>query len=493
VRALFEDAFRQVLDDKVFRLLVVLAIVLILPTFLIGFKPEGISLLFGWRVYPYSDLSSAFGRAVSQSPDLNKEFIRGLQEIIVSGLAGTVGILFCIAATAFFVPRMLEKGAADTLFSRPVGRFTLLMARYAAGVLFVAILSFLLVLGMHIGFWLVSGWSDPAFLWSALTLTYVFALVHSVSVAVAVFTRSSIAAILTTLVFFVFTGCIHQNWIGLEHSRAVKAEAVERGESEVEAPGGFQFVLDTLDVLHATLPKTTDADYIVAGLRKSLTEAEADLSDSNGQLSVVATPEGFQREGTGSVDLGAAPGRWVASAADGREKARIELSRRSRRDSTDVDAKGKPKLRSPGSFTLEDSKAIERDAATIDKPVRGSNPDAESLAFSWVRWRARGESADTHRARGFAALGEDVYVVDAVFEAEFGTSEDRERALRRYVDQLRVERKSAANMKAQEWYASTFSWWSRWRHNAFVSIGTSLLFAAVLLLLARWRLARIDF
>jgi len=246
-------------------------------------------------------------------------------------------------------------------------------------------------------------------------------------------------------------------------------------------------------VMHATLPKTTDADFIVAGLRKSLTEAEADLRDANGLVSVVAKPEGFQREGTETVDLGAAPARWIATAADGREKARIELSRRSRRDSTDVDAKGKPKLRSPGSFTLEESKTIEKDPATIDKPVRGSNPDADSMAFSWVRWRARGESADTHRARGFAALGEDVYVVDAVFEAEFGTNEDRERALRRFVDQVRVERKSAANMKAQEWYASTFDWSSVWRHNALVSIGTSLLFAAVMLLIARWRLSRIDF
>ena len=48
-------------------------------------------------------------------------------------------------------------------------------------------------------------------------------------------------------------------------------------------------------------------------------------------------------------------------------------------------------------------------------------------------------------------------------------------------------------MNAQDWYTRNFGFWSPWRHNAFVSIGTSLLFAAILLLIARWRLARIDF
>jgi ABC-type transport system involved in multi-copper enzyme maturation permease subunit len=505
VRALFEDAFRQVLDDKVFRLLVVLAIVLILPTFLVGFRPEGITLLFGWKVYPYSDLTSAFGGAGgAQPPDVHILFIRGLQDIVVQGLAGTVGILFCIAATAFFVPRMLEKGAADTLFSRPVGRFTLLLARYLTGVLFVAVLSFLLVLGMHVGFLVVSGWSDTAFLWSALTLTYVFALVHSVSVAVAVFTRSSIAAILTTLLFFAFTGCVQQGWISVEHRNAVRSEAVARGESEIEGTGRFQFLKDLLDGLHWTLPKTTDADFIVAGLRKSLTESDPALKDSNGQLSVIGTPDGFQRDGTATADLGAEPAVWIAREASGLEKARIELTRRSRRDAdvgdgssptrpTTSGSSGPIRLRAPGSYSLEDSKALEGDPATVGKPVRSSRPGTEGLSLAWVRWRTRGESAEVHHARGYTGIEDTLYVIDATFQPEFGAEDDRDRALDRFLDELRVERKSAANMNSQDWYTRTFGFGAPWRHNAFVSIGTSLLFAVVLLLIARWRLARIDF
>ena len=52
-----------------------------------------------------------------------------LQIVFIDYLAGTVGIFMCVAATVFFVPRMLEKGAADPLFSKPVSRWSLLFAR----------------------------------------------------------------------------------------------------------------------------------------------------------------------------------------------------------------------------------------------------------------------------------------------------------------------------------------------------------------------------
>lgn len=487
--ALFEDAFRQVLDDKVFRLLVVLALILIVPTFLIGFRPDGISLLFGWKTWSYDDLMRSFGGGASLNvDDVHIAVIGKIQEAIVQGIAGTVGLLFCIAATAFFVPRMLEKGAADTLFSKPVGRFTLLLARYAAGVLFVACLSFLLVLGMHVGFLVGSGHSDPAFLWSALTLTYVFALVHSMSVLVAVLTRSSIAAILTTLMFFVFTGCIHQSWIQVQHAQAVESEVRARGEEEEHAESQFGFLVEALNTVHWTLPKTTDADFVVAGLRRSLTESPAALVDSNGYLSVVGKPEGFVREGGTVVDLGASPATWIARDGEAKERARLTLSRRSRRE----DSAG-GKLRPPSWFASEFSKVTEKDPTTVEKPARSGRPRPDTFDVPWVRWRVRGDGADTHRARGFIGLEDALYEIDTTFQPFYGTNEERDAVLKDLLDEIRIDKQGAATQTAQVWYARTFGWTSPWRFNAFVSIGSSILLAACLLLIARWRLRRIDF
>ncbi len=486
VAALFEDAFRQVLDDKVFRLLVGLAIVLILPTFLVGFLPDGITLLFGWKTWTYADLGAFGGAGNGELASIR--MIGLVQEAIVSGLAGTFGLLFCVAATAFFVPRMLEKGAADTLFSKPVGRFALLVARYSAGVIFVACLSFLLVLGMHIGFLVTSGYSDPAFLWSALTLTYIFALIHSVSVTVAVLTRSSIAAILTTLIFFGFTGCMHRTWIRSEYVQAVAAESSARGDDTPAGPGRFQFLTDALDVVHWTLPKTTDADYVVAGLRRSITEPDPALRDTNGVLAVIADPQDFARQGPIEVDLETTPALWIARDSAGEETARIALTRR---DRTDPEKPGK--LRSATAFTSEFVKAIEADPTTAAKPTRSGRPEVEGLGFNWVRWRVRGTGADVERARGFTSVESALYEVEASFQSEFGPADDRDRALERFLSVLRVERKTAGTMSPEAWYSREFGWTSTFRHNAFVSIGSSVLFAILLLLLARWRLARIDF
>lgn len=515
VSALFEDAFRQVLDDKVFRLLVGLAIVLILPTFVVALTPDGISLLFGMKTWSYSDLG-----VPNVGPETHIQWIQGAQSIIVSNLAGTVGLLFCIAATAFFVPRMLEKGAADTLFSKPVGRFTLLIARFAAGVLFVAILSFLLVLGMHIGLSVTSGYSDPAFLWSALTLTYVFALVHSVSVTVAVLTRSSIAAILSTMLFFVFTGCIHQTWILTEHTRAVMEDAAVVGEEETPRAGGLQVLVNLLGVTHWVLPKTTDADYVVAGLRRTITEPEPSLRDTNGLVSVGASPKDFVREGAAVLDLGTTPALWLSRDAAGEEVARIRLSRREResvesRDEgrhslepeartpeapSDAAAKSAPpqkpvkmRLRSASSYSTDFAKAIEKDATTASKPQRNTRPSSPAFSFSWVRWRVLGTDADVERVRGFSTVDVNLYEVEAAFQPSFGDADQREKALEQFHASLRIDRKSAAYMDPQAWYTQVFGWTSTWRHNAFVSIGTSILFALVMLLIARWRLARMDF
>lgn len=483
VAALFEDAYRQVLDDKVFRLLVILALLLILPTFLVAITPDGISALFGWFTWSFSELGVR-----NAGPETHIQWIQGVQVTVVNYIAGQVGLLFCIAATAFFVPRMLEKGAADTLFSKPVGRFALLLARFSAGVIFVACLSFLLVLGMHIGFRVASGYSDPAFLWSALTLTYTFTLLHSVSVLIAVFTRSSIAAILTTLLFFVFTGCTHRQWIDLEHKETVAAEARAIGAEDAEPESSFGFLVASLNVLHWSLPKTTDADFVVAGARRSLTERAPLLSDTNGLLSVVSHPAGFERTGDAEVDLGATSALWIARDRDGEETARIALSRRSREDPERPD-----RLRSPSSFAAEFTREIDKDPTTASKSERDSLNVRGTPTFTSVRWRVRGTSTDVDRTRAFGVVEEALYVLDAAFEPAYGTVQDREQALRNFLAEMRVERKRAVNMGTEQWYAQQFGWASPLRYNAFVSIGTSILFVIAMLLLARWRLARIDF
>jgi hypothetical protein len=271
---------------------------------------------------------------------------------VLENLCGNFGMIFCVAATAFFVPRMLERGSADMLLSKPVSRMTMLLSRYVSGILFVGILTASLVIGMYLGFLVFSGYSDPGVLWGALTLVYLFSIVHGVTILAGVLTRSTVAATLIALVFFMGTGCVHQGWrirhfLKESESGRKERQALEREpdtdtpENPVleEDPGTFwQVMFVTLDALHYSLPKTSDADMITHRLQKAIERRDQTIVDETSHLSISSVPEGFDlvldglpeaSHGKILVDLAARPVVW-RSAAPGTEKASIEITRRTR-------------------------------------------------------------------------------------------------------------------------------------------------------------------
>jgi hypothetical protein len=375
---------------------------------------------------------------------------------------------------------MLEKGAADVVFSRPIGRSTLLAARYCAGVLFVFLLGTVLVIGIHVGLLLVSGASDSAFLWSILTLTYVFALVHAVSTFVAAFTRSSVAAILTALLFFTFNGCVHPLWIKLDAARAKSALDHEEAGTQLEIERGAGAILTgTLDVLHFTLPKTTDADVIITKLRTLVTGKEEVLRDPPGSLLVRPTREGFTLDSPGGVvDLGSAPAVWSWGAA--REAAcKLTLRRESRLIPGD-----KPKRRSSGAVARELLAGLKGKPGVegaLNSTLQGSR-----LATEVVSWNTTEGAQKLGHARGFFSSGDWMYELDV-------EGEDAERRLRELADAFEIDRDDPRYMEAEAWYARRLDWTAPLRHNIFFSVGSSLVFALLLFALAAWKLKRIDF
>lgn len=480
-RALLEDAFLQILDNTVFRILAVVVALMVLPTFLVGATPEGLDLLFGWKTIPYSELGGIVGGA--RGADMQLAVVKGVQELAVQGIAGNIGVFFCIAATSFFVPRMLEKGAADVVFSRPMSRATLLLSRWFAGVLFVGVLAFLLVGGMHLGFLLRSGHSDPGFLWSALTLVYLFAMVHCFSTLMAVVTRSSVAAILLALVFFVFNGCIHRVWQFKEYGLAMAAEKAE--DEGVDEPEGVVGTLVTvLDALHWTLPKTTDADILAGKLRTVVVGPDHVVRDAATELLVRAGYEGAELD-RATTDLLAAPAVWSAKDANGDVAARIELKRRTRVVSREQ-RNGRERVK----------RQSQRQAA---EEAQASSPSMrrETIPFGpgsveIVGWSDSGVSGWV-REKAFLAQGDWMYEVETAMRPDWIDEGERARRRRAFLDGLVFDDAAVGRVDPQTWYAKRFDWNAPAKFNAFVSIGSTLLFCALLMLAAVWRLSRIDF
>jgi ABC-type transport system involved in multi-copper enzyme maturation permease subunit len=482
--ALFRDALYQVLDDKVFRVLAVVVLGLVAATFVIGAREQGLVLLFGLETIEYRSIFAFFHQPYPGLDGAGQMVVAGLQSVIVDGLAGTLGVIFAVSATAFFVPRMLEKGAADTLFSKPVGRGMLLFSRYLAGLLFVGLLAVTLVGGMHVGFLVSSGYSDPGFLWAIATLVYVFGLVHGVSILIGVLTRSTVASILLTLVFMLFNSCVHTGWqfkdMALDpdsrRSRITSADAEEAdpgSAAEEESSAWIRAAYAALDTAHFVLPKTADAQRISRKLRRDLQLAYAELHDRQGGLLVKAPPEGWERRAGGEA-LEVSGARW--ELPDG---------------SASITLRAEP---GPDLSRLRAAKArrqaLEARADVRDlQDQRGSVGESTSSRIDWVETSADGERA--HRVHYFA--GQDrLYSLE--IEGTLAWREDAaaDEVVQRFVQGMTFDRSAFAGDPGTR-YESLLGWDAPWRYNIVFSILSSLAFLAAVLALAWWRLSRIDF
>lgn len=490
--ALLEDAWRQVLDNKVFRLLAILVFVPVATTFLIGFHDDRVELLFGVWGFAYDDALWMFGGRIG-GVDAKELAIQSYQSVVIQWMGGLFGLVSCIAATAFFVPRMMEKGSADLLFSKPVSRFALLASRYVSGLLFVGVLACLLVFGMYLGFALVSGYSDAGFLWAALTLIYLFAILHAFSIAIGTVTRSSAAAIFLTLALFMVSGCVHGGWMVKEMLKAseleigldeqVESDAPPSSEEEVRAAleaerHAIVRVLEkVLDTLHYILPKTTEAEIITNKLKDAVINDPFLWNDEEGGLRIRDHPEGFELVEGSESDVTGAGLVWRGSGEAGNDL--IKLRRRPMND-----AQGRRMTAGRSASLLADE--LEQREDLLEEPAKGTREVAERDA-SFVTWTEAGR----RRALVFLNVDTWVYEFDLDVDAETHSSEDLDRAFRRF--QRGMVAGSASPEIGQEWFMQQYGWDAPLPYNLFFSIASSVAFALAMFGWAAFKLHRVDF
>jgi ABC-type transport system involved in multi-copper enzyme maturation permease subunit len=491
LRALARNALHQVLDNLVFRILAGLILVPIAFAFLVGFHQDEIVLAFGLQRWSYAELYGL----VDARPGLHprEDTLEGLVWLVLDNLGGTVGVLFCVAATAFFVPRLIERGSAGVVFGKPVSRTTLYLSRFGAGLSFVLLLSGVLAGGMCLGLWLVSGYADPGILCAPLALAYVYGLTHAVSMLCGILTRSSVASLLLTLLFFVLNWTVHFTWRQHEESSARRAaaaaEEIERGAAgDEEATGPL---LRTFLALHFVLPKTSDASLLARELRRRLERSA--WRDVGSQLVLYEVPDGFTLERDarlapplpGLAELLGEP-RLALRRAD--PTLEVSLWRRPAR-TEEVTSGAKSRQRE--EFTSSAARAL---MAAL--PVEATGDD---LSFAS---NPRGDGVPSAREIAFD-VGERTHVA-LVFKA--GADD----GARGFVFTLWLAGprgwpgpSSPASVFGQ--LDSAFGLAPRagrdearlaldtdWRHNILFSVGSSLAFAVLVLALGAWRLERME-
>lgn len=156
-----------------------------------------------------------------------------------------VGTFLALFATAHLVPRLQEKGTIDLYLSRPVGRVTLLLSRYAGGLLLAAANLLYLIGSM----WLIVVWKThvfhPRFLLSGLVILFAVATLLAFAFLIGVVTSSTGVSLMTTYAVFFLSAIL------VARERIAAAVSTETAASIVK--GLYWILPKTAEIGQATV------------------------------------------------------------------------------------------------------------------------------------------------------------------------------------------------------------------------------------------------
>lgn len=186
--AIFLDAYRELNSRKLFWVTLIMSAVLVGAFALVGVDARGLSIV-------------TFHMNLPRAPFVYKY----LFDVIIIGLWLTwVATVLALISTAGLFPDFISGGSIDLYLSKPIGRMRLFLTKYVAGLLFVTLQVGIIAAGSY----LVLGirghdWNAKLFLAIPIVVCF-FSYLFAFCVLLGVMTRSTIAALLLTLLFWTF-------------------------------------------------------------------------------------------------------------------------------------------------------------------------------------------------------------------------------------------------------------------------------------------------
>lgn len=192
-KALFLDAYRELNARKLFWITIALSAIVVTAFAFITINEEGVKL-FGMQTRP---------------PFLNTNYISQaeLYQALFVGVAipywlAWPAVILALISTAGMIPDFVSGGSIDGFLSKPIGRTRLFLTKVATSLLFVALQVALFAFGWFLLVGIRTGeWSPKVFLAIPIVLA-MYSYLYSVCVLIGLVTRSTITALLVTLLFW---------------------------------------------------------------------------------------------------------------------------------------------------------------------------------------------------------------------------------------------------------------------------------------------------
>ncbi len=195
VWAILRESWLSLRAEWLFKGVMGLNIIVIVAYASIGFDKTGVSLFYG-----LTHIESEF---IYEGSPMSKTLYLGIYSafIVNMWLAWAASILALISTSSIF-PSFLSAGAVELVVSRPTRRSTIFFVKYSGGLLFVVLQVSVFTLGAFLAAgWRVGAW-DPAIFLAIPIVTLFYSYLFCVNVLVGVITRSTLIALLATLLFW---------------------------------------------------------------------------------------------------------------------------------------------------------------------------------------------------------------------------------------------------------------------------------------------------
>ena len=191
--AIFHDAYRSLNAKKMFWIVLVISGLVVAAFAAVGINDRGLKILV-WQF----DTELVTTESVSVATFYKYLFVSIGIGIWLTWLA-TILALF---STAGIFPDLVTGGSIGLLVSKPIGRLRLFLTQYMAGLLFVTLqvtvfcLASFLVIGLRGGVW------EPGLFVAVPVVVCFFSYLFAICAFLGVLTRSTLASLLLTLLFW---------------------------------------------------------------------------------------------------------------------------------------------------------------------------------------------------------------------------------------------------------------------------------------------------
>lgn len=254
--AILVDTYRELSSKRLFWLSMALSAIVVLAFAAVGINERGMSILTWTIELPLLNTS------VLREDEFYKLAFYGLG---VQFWLAWLACLLALVSSAGLFPELVASGTVETLLSKPVSRRRLYLSKFAGGLLFTTLqvtafcFASFLVIGLRGGAW------EPGIFLAVPMVTLLYSYLFSACALIGTLTRSAIAALLLTVIFWGFLFTLHQAERVVNGFRIGKEQEIAAIDRLVERRRQKDATADTSDL---------DADRAIAeGALPSLTTA----------------------------------------------------------------------------------------------------------------------------------------------------------------------------------------------------------------------------